>query len=178
MAYPAIAIANAFLDIAKEKNVGDLTPMKLQKLVYFAHGWNLGATATPLINEQIEAWQYGPVVKSIYDVAKQYGNRPINSYLSTYVPTPNGDWVHVPCLLNSQDLHQVKPLLAWVLDQYGSYSGIQLSNLTHAADTPWKKTVDLYKGVLPYSTDIDSDVIQSYFSEKLKTLFPQAQAAG
>ena len=55
MTYQAVAIANAFIDIGKQNNATDLTPMKLQKLVYFAHGWNLGATGRPLINEEVEA---------------------------------------------------------------------------------------------------------------------------
>ena len=170
MTYPAVAIANAFIDIGGEKKVSDLTPMKLQKLVYFAHGWNLGATGSPLINEQVEAWQYGPVVKSIYDVAKHYGNRPVDSYLSTLVPTPSGSWLPIPQLLTPQQLQQIKPLLDWIWSQYGHYSGIQLSNLTHEPSTPWANTVAQYGGVLPYSTDISSDEIRRYFSEKMVAL--------
>lgn len=169
MTYPAVSIANAFIDIGKQNNSNDLTPMKLQKLVYFAHGWNMGATGSPLINEQIEAWQYGPVVKSIYDVAKQYGNKPIDTYLTTFVLTPNG-WDLIPNLLAPQDLQQTKPLLDWVWSQYGHYSGVQLSNLTHEPETPWAKTVEQHGGYLPYNTDIDSEKIRKYFSEKMTTL--------
>ena len=47
--------------------------MKVQKLVYFAHGWHLGITKKPLINEQVEAWPYGAVIPSLYDYLKQWG---------------------------------------------------------------------------------------------------------
>ncbi len=40
--------------------------MKLHKLLYYAAGWHLGFTGEPLFDEDIEAWQYGPVVPSIY----------------------------------------------------------------------------------------------------------------
>lgn len=170
MPYPAVAVANAFIDIGKQNNANDLTPMKLQKLVYFAHGWNLGATGAPLINEQVEAWRYGPVVRSIYEVAKQFGNSHIGSYLSTMVLTPDGNWVMVPQLLGEQESQGVKPLLNWIWSQYGHYSGIQLSNMTHEPETPWKKTVDETPGFLSLNKDIDTDIIKDYFSQKLRSL--------
>ena len=47
--------------------------MKLQKLAYYAHGWNLGLTGEPLLDEQIQAWSYGPVVFSVYKAFQEYG---------------------------------------------------------------------------------------------------------
>ncbi|MDZ5641674.1 hypothetical protein [Enterobacter sp. A103] len=35
MAYSAIAVANAFIEKANERGICDLSPMKLQKLVFF-----------------------------------------------------------------------------------------------------------------------------------------------
>jgi uncharacterized phage-associated protein len=37
----------------------------------------LGRTGEPLIDEDFEAWDYGPVVPSIYHKTKFYGNKPI-----------------------------------------------------------------------------------------------------
>jgi uncharacterized phage-associated protein len=74
MTHNPIAIANYFIELAKF-----ITPMKLQKLVYFAHGWCLALADKPLINEKIEAWQYGPVVSSLYREFKKYGNEGITS---------------------------------------------------------------------------------------------------
>ena len=41
MAYSTIAVANAFIERAKGAKITDLTPMKLQKLVFFAQSWSL-----------------------------------------------------------------------------------------------------------------------------------------
>lgn len=38
--YPAYKVGNSFLYLAWDEEE-DVTPMKLQKLVYIAHGWHL-----------------------------------------------------------------------------------------------------------------------------------------
>ncbi len=76
MAYPAAAIANEFLDLA-EKDSRKLTQMHVQKLVYFAHGWFLALKREPLVRERVEAWDYGPVIRQLYDAFRSFGSRPI-----------------------------------------------------------------------------------------------------
>ena len=46
---------------------GEMTTLKLQKLVYYAQAWSLSLDKTPLFDEKIEAWPNGPVVKDLYD---------------------------------------------------------------------------------------------------------------
>ena len=121
--YNAIEIANFFIKKSLEEKI-ELTPMKLIKLVYISHGWCLGIKKTPLINEAIEAWQYGPVVKSVYDAFKHYGNDQITKTKS--------------CFLWSRKLDDdSKELLNAVWDLYKSLNGLQLSTLTHKVGTPW-----------------------------------------
>ena len=43
-----------------------LTPLHINKLVFFSHGWNLGILKKPLIVDVVEAWKYGPIIPSIY----------------------------------------------------------------------------------------------------------------
>ena len=76
MPYPAAAVANSFLDIAKvaEESVD---PMKVQKLVYFAHGWHLGYDRGALSTELAQAWRWGPVFPDLYHAVKIWGNRAI-----------------------------------------------------------------------------------------------------
>ena len=87
--YSAKAIANYFLDKADEESIS-LTPMKIIKLVYIAHGWYLALTDKPLIKDYVEAWTYGPVIPDLYHEFKKYGNRPIQEYATEIVtPTVN-----------------------------------------------------------------------------------------
>src|SRR5882762_236012 len=73
MAYDPKSIANVFLALAEAEGK-HLTPLQLIKLVYIAHGWYLALTQKPLISEQAEAWQYGPVIPSLYQEFKGFGN--------------------------------------------------------------------------------------------------------
>ena len=57
--------------------------LKLVKLVFLAHGWRLGCKGDPLIREQVEAWKYGPIVRSVYDAFKEYGKRRITKTANT-----------------------------------------------------------------------------------------------
>ena len=80
MAHLSEAIANSFLEIGEP-----IDPMKIQKLVYFAHGWHLGFQEQPLSVEDAQAWQWGPVFPDLYHEIKGYGRGPITSRLQAIV---------------------------------------------------------------------------------------------
>lgn len=86
MNYPieAVAVANWFVErgIKTRKPV---TPLKLMKLVYFAHGWFLAVgPGKPLINCSIEAWEYGPVASRVYRAFRHFGSDPIDRKAAVY----------------------------------------------------------------------------------------------
>ena len=60
--YHAQQIADYFLFKAEQQGQERLSHMKLQKLLYYAHGLHLAVGRGPLFPEIIEAWTYGPVV--------------------------------------------------------------------------------------------------------------------
>lgn len=72
MAYPAALIAYAFSRKGIEEH-NFVTQMKLQKMVYFAHGYHLAKYKEPLILEFFEAWKFGPVVQSLYSIYRSFG---------------------------------------------------------------------------------------------------------
>src|SRR5712691_11530985 len=73
MSYSALTVANTFLDLATQEGKY-VTNMKLQKLVYIAHGYYLAYRAgEPLIFEDVKAWQWGPVIVELYEALRQYG---------------------------------------------------------------------------------------------------------
>ena len=50
-----------------------ITNLKLQKLLYYAQGCVMALTDEPLFDEDIQAWEHGPVVPEIYHKYKSYG---------------------------------------------------------------------------------------------------------
>ncbi|MDP8239600.1 MAG: DUF4065 domain-containing protein [Candidatus Hatepunaea meridiana] len=141
--YDALEIANYFL----YKRHGRLTPMQVIKLVYFAHGWTLKLTSgKPLINENVEAWRWGPVVRSVYNAYKHHGE--------DFIRGAN------PKKYKSIDRH--KNILDRVLELYGQKSGLELSALTHKEGTPWH-TVFVKQRRNGGSASIPDHLIKEYF---------------
>src|SRR5439155_19093596 len=111
------AVANYFIRKAALTKM-PLTPMKLIKLVYLAHGWHLALTGRSLIREPVEAWKFGPMIESLYHAFKRYGNSPIPPEAATDAELKDGDG-------------NVKRILDKVWDSYSKYTAAQLSTLTH-----------------------------------------------
>ena len=122
--YNPILIANYFVKKSLDEDV-QLTPMKLVKLVYIAHGWNLALQDRPLLSETVQAWKYGPVLPSIYHAFKQYGADQINEMA---VPG-NDEFEEIDA--------KTRELLDNVWGAYKNYTGSQLSTITHMVGTPW-----------------------------------------
>lgn len=57
-----------------------VTNLQLQKILYIAHMFQLGQTdGQPLIAENFEAWEYGPVVPELYRRARGFGSEPVRN---------------------------------------------------------------------------------------------------
>ncbi len=158
--YSAKAVANVFLHLAKSEGT-TIAPMKIQKLVYFANGWALGLAGQPLIQENVQAWKYGPVIEELYHEFKRFGSGPITQNATNVSLDPSSLQLieEAPQIPDSdEDAHA---LIRKIWDVYGKFSGPQLSNLTHKSDTPWDKT---YNG--SHQQVIPNKVIQEYFKIK------------
>ena len=165
MSYDTLMIANFFVNLSSIKHA-PITPMKLQKLVFFAHGWYLAITGKPLIADKIEAWQYGTFIPSVYDHFK--GNKLITEPAKVIKQVKGKIVLYIPELPTGEDHQFVRDLLQRVWNIYKSYSAIQLSNMTHALDSPWAKTIEPYreKSLFPYHLEISQEVIRDYFVDK------------
>ncbi len=145
--YDARSVANWFI----RKSIHDDKPktqLQIMKLVYFSHAWMLGIYGRPLISQTVKAWKYGPVVPTLYQDLKHWGNRPIERLIEGYTDT-NFD-------SNALDI------LRQVDDVYGDLDAWHLSSLTHIPESPWFVTrVDKYEGAT-----IADELIQDYFSQR------------
>lgn len=163
MSYQAKAIANEFLKLAKNDNC-PLTQMKLQKLIYIAHGYHLAILNMPLISNEIQAWQYGPIIPDIYQEFKIFGNTPINVLAIDVEINDDFDILETNSGINKEDT-QTKELIDAVWGKYSQYSGPNLSDMTHRVDTPWDKTYSQGTPSLPISNGLIAEHYKSLIEE-------------
>ncbi len=148
MSYTAKTVANAFLDLAK-RNGRQLTNMQLQKLVYIAHGYSLAVLGKPLFSDEVQAWEYGPVVPILYKPLRKYGA----GFVTEPVLTADS-----PVRQDSEEMSIIQS----VWNAYGKYSGPQLSAITHAEGTPWNEIWEHNKHAV-----IPNDLIEQHYRHLL-----------
>lgn len=145
MAYKALDIANKLLSKAANVCGGDLmSNMKLQKMLYYEQGYHLAAFGTPLFEEDIEAWVYGPVVPCVYDHFKSHGAGGISPENKNIIELTEDE----EYLFND------------VFDAYVDFSAYGLMRKTHG-ETPWRKTT------VGFGNIISHDKMIEFFSKKL-----------
>lgn len=126
-------------------NTGDvLTNLKLQKLVYYVQGYYLAIKGTALFKDSIYAWQYGPVVPTLYNKLKKFINMEVKVKSDKALDT----------LFNSEQ----KQLMEEVFKQYAQFSAWKLRDMTHQ-ESPWKDT-ELQKEITP-------DKMEKFFKTQL-----------
>ena len=77
--YSPKQIADYFL--SKHSADGNITPMKLIKLVYIAHGWHLGVTGNPLFENKVFALKYGTFIHKLYFAIRMFGSDSVDPYV-------------------------------------------------------------------------------------------------
>ncbi|WP_165304961.1 Panacea domain-containing protein [Pedobacter sp. SYP-B3415] len=133
--------------------------MKLQKMVYFAHGYTLAVHDTPLIFEAVQAWKFGPVIPAIYNEYKYYGSDPII----------NTDWVDEDESCSGAP-GQESPLAApareaidYTWQATSHRSATQLSSWSHKEGSPWQQVYNEYDNGI----EIPNELIKTYFKSFL-----------
>ncbi|MGE4558309.1 MAG: Panacea domain-containing protein [Desulfovibrionaceae bacterium] len=115
-------IANFFRSKQDPESGDLLTHLKLQKLVYYAQAFHLAIFKTPLFNDQIQAWDHGPVTPRLFHEYKKYKSGPIPP-----LEAGSADDAFTP--------EQIE-LLNEVNEVYGQFGACALRNMTHEED-PW-----------------------------------------
>lgn len=144
---PSTMVAREFVDIASD--VRRLSPLELQKLVFFAHGWSFPLLGELLVSDRVEAWKYGPVFPELYVVLRKHEARGVDN-----VPMSIRERLSKKNGLDQEE----KKLVNAVFKSYGKFSGRQLVKLTHEEGSPWHNTKP--------GSEIDSDLIKSFFAKQ------------
>ncbi len=143
--YDARQIANEFIRRGLDQQ-DPLSPLHIQKLVYFAHARLLALHGTPLVSQVFRKWDYGPVVRELWDALKSYGSQPVTEVIS----------------LREEEQAQVQDsgAIEWCYNTYGHIDPFAVSALTHEPEGPWDKARK--NGIIP------NERIMDYYSEPWK----------
>ena len=153
------AIANEFIKLAKAES-RPLTNMQLQKLPYVAHGWSLALLGDGLVGVSPTAFPYGPVYRSLYEALKRYGSGEVTDFIHEMDGTGAQEFGAPPGEVVKTTLTPDETkLINAVWNSYKKFSGYQLSNMTHQADSPWTITTKEQGSF----SDIPNSLIQTHF---------------
>lgn len=108
-------------------------PLKLQKLLYLCQAEYLLQAGDELYPDKIEAWKYGPVVRSVYYSYQKYERSPIPK-------TGLNESVLVRLFASSPQGMEKFNSIKNTIGKYGALSGSELVNLTHRENSPWAQT--------------------------------------
>ncbi|WP_433265488.1 type II toxin-antitoxin system antitoxin SocA domain-containing protein [Actinosynnema sp. CS-041913] len=133
-------VAAAVLDAT-----GPESPMKLQKLLYYAQAWHLAKYGEPMFDARIEAWRRGPVVPEVYH--RHRGQSEVGSW-------DEGD----PRGLTERE----RSVVGDVVERYGGFSRHELSDMAHAEE-PWRAARGALPESEPSSAPLSNKVMARYF---------------
>jgi uncharacterized phage-associated protein len=166
----AATIANAFLDIqdSDPSQFPRIDPMKLQKLLFYAHAWWLAFVDQPLLREEVYAWPWGPVVPHIYGEFRHFVKKPIIGERATELVKVSSGTLQYRVKEPAKPNEEIMSFLRNVWESHKTLTGVQLSNATHVKGEPWAIVKDQY-GDLESKPLIPNDLIRDVFKSKIKT---------
>ncbi len=146
-------VCNNVLCRAFEEKIS-VSPMKLQKLLYFIACEYQKRTDTPLFSESFEVWKYGPVLPSVYSEFKSFGKESISSYAK--------DAKGISYIIDENSSPALKLSIDFVWQGFKSWDAIALSQITHTEGSAWSKAFDAYRSTID-TNDMKEDCTYGRF---------------
>ena len=133
--------------ILESRERGDLvTPLKLQKLMFYSDAWFMALYDEELTTEKFQAWVHGPVALSQYHRFKDNRWRPIM------------DEIEMPDFDKRAANH-----LDEILDVFGPETGPALEMMTHS-ERPWIKARAGIPAGEPCNTYISKKITKKFYA--------------
>jgi len=147
----SVAVARYLLWLAEgEPETERVTHLRLQKLLYYAQAWHLMACGVPLFEDEIQAWQHGPVVAAAYPYFADYGDSPIAHHEAADAAA-----------LSDRE----KQLVDSVWRYYRRFSAAGLRAMTHQ-ERPFREARRGIEEDAPSQRRIELDTLRQFFSEQ------------
>lgn len=153
----ASMVANNILS----RSFGDeifISPMKLQKILYFVASEYAKNTGEKLLEEDFETWSTGPVLRSVYNMFKPFGGYSIRRY------APH-DAMGNAYMMNEKDDAHLRVVLDTVWATARNMDTILLAEVTKKPNSAWDKAI---KNEQPFLSH--EDIVKDCTYKKVLTL--------
>ena len=129
----------------------EVTPLMLQKLLYYIQGIYSALYEKPIFEEDCRAWIHGPVYPEVYELFRDFKYNPIDdARFALFDGTAEA--------LTEDE----KNVIDLVVNSFGMYGGKAMEKVTHNED-PWKEARKGYDDSIPSSEILQKERIMSYF---------------
>jgi uncharacterized phage-associated protein len=131
----------------------EVSPLVLQKLLYFIQGVYSALYGKALFQEECRAWMHSPVYPEVYELFSDFKYNPI-------------DDARFAMLDGAADAltKEEKDVVDLVVNTFGMYGGKMLEKITHNED-PWKEARKGYGDNVPSSELLSKERIMKYYVE-------------
>lgn len=136
------------------KKMEEVTPLMLQKLLYFTQGISLAVNKRTIFPENCQAWVHGPVYRKVYDMFKNF----------KYNPIDDPKFAVLDSAMNSLTSDECK-IIDMIVNTYGEYSGKMLERITHC-ESPWILAREGFEEEDRSDREIPIESIRKYYSEQ------------
>ena len=129
----------------------EVTPLTLQKLLYFIQGIYSALFGKPIFTEDCRAWIHGPVYPEVYDLFRDFKYNPV-------------DDARFALLKGTEDTltEDERKIIDLVLNTFGMYGVKVLERITHS-ENPWKEARKGYSANIPSSELLQKERIMKYY---------------
>lgn len=133
------------------EKLDEVTPLMLQKLLYFIQGIYSALYGRPIFIEDCRAWLHGPVYPEVYELFRDFKYNPI-------------DDARFALLEGTADVltEEEKKVIDLVVNTFGMYGGKVLERITHN-EAPWKDARKGYGDSIPSSELLPKERIMKYY---------------
>jgi uncharacterized phage-associated protein len=138
----------------------DITNMRINKLLYFIQVAGLREWPEGLIRNHFEAWQFGPVIRPVFDAFKIHKEEPIRAP-AEYLDYSSGRRVPVPFDDIREEHRKV------IREEFLSYTRFttgQLVSLSHEPNGPWDLVYRAHLADPTCSPRIPNHLIRRHFT--------------
>jgi uncharacterized phage-associated protein len=156
--YEARKICNLLISRADTHSF-DLTNLRLNKLLFFIHGWALTNRPEGLVRNHFLAWKHGPVIRPVFDAFKAYGDGRITRQAEFFDYRLGENRV-----VSFEDISEIdKQLIERIFATYDRYTTSELVEMSHEPGGPWEVTFKEWSKDQRLNPRIPNDLIRQYF---------------